>query len=1808
MANILKKKQNEEASNPEDIEDAARYLLAGVSNLMRVASDDASRFFTELESNSEAWSGFMSDRHAEMLAMLPIAVPLTATDGIVLKSGIQNNETAESIDVDGESFGGDEETLPAELRDSRNITQQVFKVLDDISSIILSQKLPGESAVEINTGTIILFLHRELVDLKSAKYYQIDDGTWFKIPPSVFESLGESVIDTQIYSTPTNPFTWHSSGYQVKTSVIGLSIRDTMGDELRLVSLDDDIEMFIPRNEDGTLDMETLTTLPDDPNIMIQFNLSESYSSIHIQIHPSNKRVLMEAFLRFGFPPDDDQYDLRMLLPFEEDQLSTSSYNETYTATADPNVWFIEEHVLYAVGTYYLSVKALDRHGEPVNRTEEGSGVDFDVKIYTARCLYWADAYEQWLPSGCKVGPLTTTAHTHCKCNHLTAFGGNFHVPVNDVVAFDYEILHNAFEDNVILPIVVCVIVALYIVTAIIAVKADHKYQQQQQLTGQRENPPLSDYQYTITMFTGMHVRAGTTAQVSVQLIGSRAKSNAFTLSDSSLSGDVFQSGSVDTFQITTSTRLGQLLSVRIWHDGNGFSPSWLLSRVMVEDSQSNQSWYFLCNQWQHEEYNPKIYKALDFEEILLNKHLFAVESNCDVYRKHLTAIKLFRRRCSDKITYLERVTCLFAFIFTVMLILSFLLYGPVGDPSQQQTDNKYAITADAFIKGILGGIISMPVHVMLLFLFQNANNIHVLKKFLLKKKQQREKKYLEEVNIKGKGAPVAINVLTSSQEDTALSPDEEDLQKESFVSGDFADAQSEAITLQIPSQDGKSVTHDGREHHHKHRRASVASTLSSDDGSVHRHHGKRQSEHRLKESHKIGTRPKSDEEALRNKGKRSPTLKVPGVEIEESSSRHRTRSHSKHRHHGREDDMHRSSSRHRGHRKDRSHSHHRSTSHHRSHSHHRKHKDEAEEDSHRKSRKDLHEEGRRHHHHRRRKSHHSDNNRAASHHRRHHDRDESSGHDRTSKERKQSLQVSGMEAKHTSSRYHSRSRSSHSRSGSSSHHSRHHHRRGRDSRHRGHSRRHSHIESDESYSDDESRRKRHHHHHRGRRHHHSSRHRYSSHDESDDGRRKHSKTRHGRHRSHSHVFLSVWFGLHYGKSLTLSWIISVVVAVLQLLFITEPLATLFIIIFSVVLTKRKSLRAESLIFESEYHQLQSKDKSATGYHMNLGSQPDIKAKFLRSRCLIQKHSKMRKYIKVTSQWATIGLFFLLVMMITYGQKEPSAYYLRQSLYHSMVNGTSMGYQAQSFEKVNTASAYWRWTESVLLPALYSVDSEDTNDMPVLMTSPRLRQLRINASEGDCEPETYNEVKTMICYSGYSEELEDTTQYLWGWQVMPEYYSLDQTKGYRYYTGASLGIDGEYTGLFAEYSGGGYVADLTKSYHDALILVRDLQEAAWIDTYTRAVFMECALFSVQTRLVYVVTLLAEMAPSGDLVTSVTLKPLRLYLEKGTSSSSEMILVCTFTFLVLVLVYLESRILFKEGHTYFLTFTHAVDILSIIVALVAIGVYFIHSMTLSALLSQSYDFFALRNVAQMQENYHVALAILVFCASLKLLNALTPVKYMSLLLSVWKTTMKQIMKSIPMVLFVFVNFLHVGFLLYSGQYIEFHSVSSTVQTLLFYPLSGSRQINPQEMSYALSCFFISYLIVLGLMIALVFYAVTLHTFRSAKLLHMLRDFTESGKISATLKKYIKKLYWRGRVERLRRRMEKQARKMRQRRNRLIMPSSRPALQRLEDHVDRMLRQTVQENRLLFEDKVALKEEIERQLFQEISDEEDSLLSI
>lgn len=114
---------------------------------------------------------------------------------------------------------------------------------------------------------------------------------------------------------------------------------------------------------------------------------------------------------------------------------------------------------------------------------------------------------------------------------------------------------------------------------------------------------------YRVVVVTGWK---GTSSNASIAFVGTHGITEASPLSFPSIPdetednyvcefperSDLFSSGKSDTFWVMAHTHIGELLSVILSHDNSGFSSSWFVDRIYVDDVEQGQSYECIRDGW----------------------------------------------------------------------------------------------------------------------------------------------------------------------------------------------------------------------------------------------------------------------------------------------------------------------------------------------------------------------------------------------------------------------------------------------------------------------------------------------------------------------------------------------------------------------------------------------------------------------------------------------------------------------------------------------------------------------------------------------------------------------------------------------------------------------------------------------------------------------------------------------------------------------------------------------------------------------------------------------------------------------------------------------------------------------------------------------------------------------------------------------------------------------------------------------------------------------------------------------------------
>ncbi|XP_044084545.1 polycystic kidney disease and receptor for egg jelly-related protein-like [Neovison vison] len=352
------------------------------------------------------------------------------------------------------------------------------------------------------------------------------------------------------------------------------------------------------------------------------------------------------------------------------------------------------------------------------------------IALFSAHCLDMYGIQSDWREDTCVLGERTTWRRVHCICQstrrvrrqldlikqasrHLqTHFLTTNVIVVPNPVDLRLEVITSVTRNYVTL-FTVLFIMLMYIILAFWSLLQDETDQYLRlHVIILLDNDPYDKVCYLVTVFTGSRYRAGTRADVFMQLMGTEGASDVHCLSHPHFT--TLYRGGINTFLLTTKRDLGDIHSIRVWHNNEGKSPSWYLSRVKVENLFSRHIWLFLCREWLCIDTSlDRTFLVTDPDQPINRKDYFLIESAYRMGRDHLW-FSIFSTIIDTPFNRLQRLSCCLAMLMASLLcnIMFFNLNRTEGMASGEGSYVR------SMMIGLESVLIALPLQMLIIFLF----------------------------------------------------------------------------------------------------------------------------------------------------------------------------------------------------------------------------------------------------------------------------------------------------------------------------------------------------------------------------------------------------------------------------------------------------------------------------------------------------------------------------------------------------------------------------------------------------------------------------------------------------------------------------------------------------------------------------------------------------------------------------------------------------------------------------------------------------------------------------------------------------------------------------------------------------------------------------------------------------------------------------------------------------------------------------------------------------------------------------------
>ncbi|XP_026519394.1 polycystic kidney disease protein 1-like 2 [Terrapene carolina triunguis] len=347
--------------------------------------------------------------------------------------------------------------------------------------------------------------------------------------------------------------------------------------------------------------------------------------------------------------------------------------------------------------------------------------------------------------------------------------------------------------------------------------------------------------------------------------------------------------------------------------------------------------------------------------------------------------------------------------------------------------------------------------------------------------------------------------------------------------------------------------------------------------------------------------------------------------------------------------------------------------------------------------------------------------------------------------------------------------------------------------------------------------------------------------------------------------FFTMLYGLHYGKDNSIKWLISMAISFFESLFITQPLKVLgFAAFFALVLKKVEHEDEEDTAVDGPL--------SAPGDSNPLfGARRDSRSNIYQPppatdiQRMKNNHVKEQKAFALIREILAYLGFLWMLLLVAYGQRDPNSYYLNKHIESSFTDG---------FRDIYSYQDFFTWARTTLVNKLYgSYQGFVTDGNSKLVGSARIRQVRVKGNTCPIAPKLQGSVQE--CHATYSPQAEDTSDYGEHWNISAFDNSSDLSSAWHYQSQSKLRGHPVW-GKLAIYRGGGYVVHLGTDPKNATRILQYLFNNVWLDTFTRAVFVEFTVYNANVNLFCIISLMFETNALGAFFTHAELQSIRLY--------------------------------------------------------------------------------------------------------------------------------------------------------------------------------------------------------------------------------------------------------------------------------------------------------------------------------------------
>ncbi|XP_028733979.1 polycystic kidney disease and receptor for egg jelly-related protein [Peromyscus leucopus] len=623
------------------------------------------------------------------------------------------------------------------------VFQDPFYVVEALSDTILANKVPGSETTVMRTSNFNMYVEK-VENSHVAKVFRNET----LCPNCLHATLNASRVPSLPSNAPVStmfceftddPFPWLTYPENISAEVVGFRMTGATDNGSVIEITPDVAEVYVVR-KDLTFASFNLTVGPgiDSAGFSkittggISFEV-DSRGTGGVLIHIVTKvTVLFKALIYAGSQVTPTNLVGTFLVPHDIPPIvKWSGQFDSTCPTKEARVVCLPSSLLRIIAERHHSFKynismvlqAPRFVFKPTNKLVR-------IALFMVHCLDMYGIQSDWREGTCVLGEKTTWRKAHCVCRNVgrsrrqlasvrmaylhlhTHFVTAKVIVVPNPVDLQLKVITN-LDQNPATFLAVIFIMILYVILAFWALHRDVMDQYlRDHVVVLPDNDPFDNICYLVTIFTGSRLGSGTRANVFIQLMGAESTSDVHCLSHPYFR--TLYRGSINTFLLTTKNDLGDIHSIRVWHDNEGKAPSWYLSRIKVENLFSRRIWLFVCRKWLSVDTTlDATFPVTNPDEPLRRTDFFLIDLSHKLGKNHMW-FSVFTDVVPRPFNRLQRLSCCLAMLLS-SLVCNIMFFNL---NRKEQTQSREGRIIRSMMIGIESVLITIPVQLLITFFF----------------------------------------------------------------------------------------------------------------------------------------------------------------------------------------------------------------------------------------------------------------------------------------------------------------------------------------------------------------------------------------------------------------------------------------------------------------------------------------------------------------------------------------------------------------------------------------------------------------------------------------------------------------------------------------------------------------------------------------------------------------------------------------------------------------------------------------------------------------------------------------------------------------------------------------------------------------------------------------------------------------------------------------------------------------------------------------------------------------------------------